>query len=220
MTAAPPPLTAHREDDLIEAIREADTAGVPVSLRRGDEASPAAGRVILDATRGITVNDDGCDPTGLVYCGAVTVTVAAGEPWDGVVARAVAEEWVGLEALSGLPGTVGEVVAANPQLFGQSPGDTVAAVHTWDRQQQARAYLAMVYCEFGPDGSKLSRDLLADGTPRFVPLKVSFLLKQGDLTTPIRDQKLAELLGVSEGARVPLRQVRERLLEQPASPTP
>ncbi|MGJ3509993.1 FAD-binding protein [Enemella sp. A6] len=201
------PLSIRSEDELIAAIREAD-----VRLRGWD--GPSSGRLIHDATTGITVNDDGCDPSGLVYCGAVTVTVASGEAWDELVALAVEQEWVGLEALSGLPGTVGEVVSANRHAYGQSPADTVSAIHTWDRKHHARKYLPMVDCEFGDDGSRLSRELLPDRTPRFIPLKVSFLLKQGDLTTPIRDQNLTSLLGVEYGARVALELVRERVLEQ------
>ena len=37
----------------------------------------------------------------------VLVTAAAGEPWDGFVARCVGERWQGIECLSGIPGTVG-----------------------------------------------------------------------------------------------------------------
>ena len=40
------------------------------------------------------------------------VEVAAGEPWDEVVARAIDEEWSGIEALSGIPGSSGRDPAA------------------------------------------------------------------------------------------------------------
>ena len=47
------------------------------------------------------------------------VTVAAGEVWDEVVARAVAEGWSGIEALSGIPGTVGATPIQNVGAYGQ-----------------------------------------------------------------------------------------------------
>lgn len=161
----------------------------------------------------ISVNDDGCDVTGLVYCGAVTATVAAAESWDGFVAHAVANEWVGGEALSGLAGTVGDVVVANRRAFGQSPSDTVESVQVWDDASQTQRYFAMSDCDFGEGESRFSREHLPNGRLRFRPLLVSFLFRQGDLTAPIRNSELAGLLDVAYGARVPITQVRTQLLE-------
>lgn len=160
----------------------------------------------------LSVNADGCDVDALVYCGAVTVTISADQDWDAFVAEAVAQEWVGVEALSGVSGDVGETVVANAAAFGQSVADTVASVKTWDQATDAQRTLAMADCEFTPNGSRLSRERLADGRPRFVPLTVDFLLKQGDLTVPIQDAGLAELLGVAPGERAPLAEVRNRIL--------
>ena len=39
-------------------------------------------------------------------CSGAVLTVAAGEPWDDLVAQSVEEGWVGFEALSGIPGSV------------------------------------------------------------------------------------------------------------------
>lgn len=209
------PVVARTDDELVEAIKQADAAGVPVRLVEAGAVPPPDfdGQVIQHATTGLMVNDDACDVDGLVYCGALTVTVAAGEVWDEFVAKAVAQEWVGVEALAGQPGTVGSAVAANVHAFGQSVADTVASIHTWDREAGARRYLAAVDCEFGPDGSRLSRHRLRDGSPRYVPLKVSFLMKQGERTAPIHHEDLAALLGVEPGTRAALAQVRDRVLE-------
>lgn len=163
----------------------------------------------------ISVNDDGCDSSGLVFCGAVTATVSADEPWDAFVAHAVAHEWVGVEAFSGISGTVGEVVAGNREAFGQRVSEAVESVRAWDAHEQARRYFPFGDCEFGPDGSRFTRQVLSDGTPRFIAVEVSFLLKQGDVTAPIRDETLAQALGIELRQRVSLMQVRDGLIGRP-----
>ena len=93
-------VVATTEAELVEAVRDADLAGEPVLLLAGgsnlvvaDEGF--AGTVVKVATHGVDVDQDDCS--------GATVTVAAGEGWDDLVARAVVEGWVGVEALSGIP---------------------------------------------------------------------------------------------------------------------
>lgn len=164
---------------------------------------------LLVGGRSIVVNDDGCAVDDLSFCGAVTVTVPADTPWDDLVATAVARDWVGLEALSGLPGTVGEVVAEAGSAYGQRVADTVASVRTWDREADQQRTFAAVDCGFRPEGSRFT------DTDRFELRDVSFLLRQGDLTAPVRDAALAGMLGIAPGERVPLAEVRTTLLGRP-----
>lgn len=77
-------------DELVEAVRAADDAGEPLLLVAGgsnllvsDDGFP--GTVVLVRSRGVEV-------LSADACGGVTLRVAAGEPWDAVVARAVAED--------------------------------------------------------------------------------------------------------------------------------
>ncbi|MCY7288048.1 MAG: FAD-binding protein, partial [Cryobacterium sp.] len=57
------------------------------------------GTVIRVLTRGVSVgSSSSSDPDRLV------LRVQAGEPWDELVAYAVAQGWSGIEALSGIPG--------------------------------------------------------------------------------------------------------------------
>lgn len=155
--------------------------------------------------RAVAVNADGCSVDDLSFCGAVTVTVPADVRWDDLVAAAVAQGWVGIEALSGLSGTVGEVVARSGAAYGQRVADVTASVRTWDRVEDRQCTFAFADCRFSSSGSRFT------GTDRYDLLDVSFLLRQGDLTPPIRDVQLAALLGIEPGERVPLTRVRADL---------
>src|SRR5262249_28343444 len=99
---------AETEQDIVDAVRTCDEAGEPLlALAGGSNVVVAdegfAGTVVHVATTGIVADHEGDDPT----CGGVVVTVAAGEPWEPFVAAAVERGWVGVEALSGIPGSVG-----------------------------------------------------------------------------------------------------------------
>lgn len=165
----------------------------------------------LLALPGVRVDDSACDVDGLSPCGGVTVTAPGDQAWDELVALAVASSWPGLEWLSGTRGDVAEVVRTNATAHGQSVGDVVASVRTWDRSTDAQRTLAWGDCRFGPGTSRL-QELLPDGQERYEILDVTLLFKQGDLTAPLQDEELAELLGVTVGERVRLGAVREALL--------
>ncbi len=167
--------------------------------------------VIQVPTTGLSVNLDGCSADDLSFCGGVQVTVAAGMPWDDFVAHAVEQGWVGVEALSGLPGTVGAVVRGNAAAYGRQVCDTVAAVRTWDPDDEAQHTYAMADCGFGPGRSRFG-STPGDGGAAPVLLDVSFLLRQGDVTPPLRDPALARLVGAALGERVSLAAVREAVL--------
>ena len=61
------------------------------------------------------------------------ITVAAGEPWDPLVAYAVSREWSGLEALSGIPGLVGATPIQNVGAYGAEVSELITTVRTSDR---------------------------------------------------------------------------------------
>lgn len=157
---------------------------------------------------GLRVDRRGCEVDDLVYCGAVQVRVAADLSWSDVVSRAVAEEWTGIEALAGVPGTVADVTRDNAGAHGQTVGGVVASVRTWDRLDDAQRTFAAADCGFDDGASRFS-ERLPDGSYRLEVLEVSLLLATGDLTSPIRDEGLAGLLEVEVGQRVALADVAE-----------
>jgi len=165
---------------------------------------------LLIPTLGVTVDRAGCDVDDLVFCGAVQVRVGAEEDWASLVDRAVDSGWAGVEALSAIDGRVGEVTRANAAAFGQAVSDTVVSVRSWDRRTDAQRTFPLVDCDFRPGGSRF-QEPLADGSPRYLILDVAFLFRQADLTAPVDDGDLADLLGVRTGQRVHLADVREAL---------
>jgi UDP-N-acetylmuramate dehydrogenase len=197
-------------DEVVASVREADRAGMPVLVLGGGSNVLVAdegfdGRVVHVASRGVRADAD--DPDDLACLGAVTVTVAAGEDWDGVVARAVRAGWVGVEALSGIPGSTGATPIQNVGAYGQEVAQTIASVRTWDRREDALRTFAAADCGFGYRTSRFKEE-----PGRYVVLEVSFLLRQGDLGAPVAYVELARALGLEVGARAPLADVRTEVL--------
>ena len=136
-------VTARTDDELVAAVRAADESGEPLLVLGGgsnlvvaDEGF--AGTVVRVATRGVSPDVEGEDA---VSCGGVLVTVAAGEGWDDLVARAVAPGWIGVEALAGIPGSVGATPIQNVGAYGQEVAQTIASVRVWDRTPARRPHV-------------------------------------------------------------------------------
>ncbi|MFC0628677.1 UDP-N-acetylmuramate dehydrogenase [Kribbella deserti] len=197
-------VTVETEAELIEAVRTADAAKEPVLLLSGgsnlvigDEGF--RGTVIRIATRGIREDADACS--------GATVAVAAGEDWDPFVRRAIAEGWVGLESMSGIPGLVGSTPIQNVGAYGHEVEKSIARVRVWDRVDNAVRTFAAADCGFAYRTSRFKTE-----PSRYVVLEVTFQLPLGDLSAPVEYAELARVLGVDTGARVPLQDVREAVL--------
>lgn len=203
---------AHSEAEFIDAIRTADAEGTPLLVIGGGSnllVSDAGfdGLVLRDARQDITVQDDG-------FCGGVSATATAGASWDALVERAVAEEWVGLEALSGIPGSVGAAPVQNIGAYGAELADTLATVRVWDREVNLVRTLMLIELGFGYRTSILKRSLASPygPTPRYVVLDVTVHTRWGSRSAPIRYQQLANELDVVVGETAPITEVREAVL--------
>jgi len=197
-------VVADDEAALVEAVREADASGTPAlvvaggsNLVVGDDGYP--GTVVVVRTRGIDVAPD--------TCGGAWVTVAAGEPWDALVARTVDEEWAGVEALSGIPGSVGATPVQNVGAYGQEVASTIARVRTLDRTTGQQRTFAASDCGFGYRTSRFKAE-----PGRWLVLEVSLQLRLSATSEPVRYAELARTLGVEVGERAPLRDVRDAVL--------
>ena len=199
---------ATTETELVEAVTAADEAGEPLLVLGGGSNLVVAdagfdGTVVEVATRGVTADHEGEDPT----CGGVLVTVAAGEDWDALVATAVERGWVGLEALSGIPGSVGATPVQNVGAYGQDVAQTIARVRVWDRRLRGVRTFAAADCGFGYRHSRFKAD-----PGRHVVLDVTFQLSVGALGAPVTYAELARTLGVEPGQRAPRADVRAAVL--------
>ena len=218
---------ADSDADLVAAVRAADAEGEPVLVLGGgsnlvvaDDGFP--GVVVQVATLGVTLAADG---------EAVLLTAAAGENWDDLVERAVGEELAGVECLSGIPGLTGATPIQNVGAYGQEVAHTVVAVRVYDRVLDAEVELPAAECGFGyrtsifkrhATGSRGTRLNAAAATGRHVVLGVTFRLtaaaapgsarSRPALSGPVRYAELAKLLGVTEGAQVPLADARAAVL--------
>lgn len=200
---------ATSEDELVAAVRAADGRSEPLLVLGGGSNLVVAdagfpGTVVEVATRGISADvDDSGDPS----CSGATVTVAAGEPWDDLVAHAVERGWSGIEALSGIPGSVGATPIQNVGAYGQEVADTIARVRVWDRVLGGVRSFAASECAFGYRTSRFKAD-----PGRHVVLDVTFQLRQASLAAPVAYADLARVLGVEVGQRAPLGDVRAAVL--------
>ena len=192
------------EDDLITAVRDADAAGEPVLLLSGGSNVVIGddgfrGTVIKIATRGIRVDAD--------MCSGAMVHIQAGEDWDAVVQRAIAEEWSGLESMSGIPGLTGSTPVQNVGAYGHEVAETIASVRVWDRVDNQVRTIFAADCGFSYRNSRFKAD-----PSRYVVLEVAFQLKLGDLSAPVGYAELARVLDVEPGSRAPMTDVREAVL--------
>jgi UDP-N-acetylmuramate dehydrogenase len=194
-------------DELVDAVREVDDADEPLLVLGGgsnlvvaDEGFP--GTVVRVETTGIQLESDD-------RCGGANVRVAAGEPWDDLVAHAVEQGWSGVEALSGIPGSTGATPIQNVGAYGQEVAETVAQVRVWDRRDGQVRTLFGSDCGFTYRDSRFKRD-----PARFVVLDVLFQLRIADLSEPVRYDDLARSLDVELGERVPLADARAAVLDQ------
>jgi UDP-N-acetylmuramate dehydrogenase len=197
-------IEATTESQLVDAVRIADEAGDPMLLVAGGSNLVVAdegfdGTVVRVLTRGIEVDADDCS-------GAM-VTIAAGEPWDDVVGRSISEGWIGIEALSGIPGSAGATPIQNVGAYGQEVSQTIASVRTYDRYDRVIRTIAAADCGFTYRSSRFKAE-----PQRYVVLSVTFQLKLGDLGAPIAYAELARALGVELGERAPTAGVREAVL--------
>lgn len=212
-------LEASSEAELIDAVRAADDAGEPLLVLGGgsnllvsDEGF--GGVVVRDVRSEIRIDAEDT-------CGGGSLTATAGQDWDQLVAQTVAQEWVGIEALSGIPGTVGAAPVQNIGAYGQEVAGVVASVRVWDREQSRIRTLPLVDLDFGYRTSLLKRTMHAspDGgdiwypSPRFVVLDVNLQMRLGTLSAPIGYPELARRLGVQVGERAPSAEVRAAVLE-------
>ena len=191
---------ARTEAELVDAVRSLDAAGTPVLVVGG-------GSNLVVADEGFPGSVVRVLTTGFDELAGGAVAVAAGEDWDSVVARLVAQDRVGVEALSGIPGATGATPVQNVGAYGQDLSQTCSGVRALDRTSGEVLELGAADCDFGYRHSRFKAE-----RDRWVVLSVHLSLASGPLSAPVRYAELAQALGVEVGERAPLAEVREAVL--------
>lgn len=195
-------IEAATDDQVIEAEVQADLAGDPVLVLGGGSNVVIAdagfeGTVIRILTRGVSTKR---------VAGRVRMTVAAGEPWDELVASVILDGLSGIECLAGIPGLAGATPIQNVGAYGQQVSEAIVSVSAYDRSKGQVIELRGSECGFAYRSSRFRR------SARFVVLAVTFELERSALGRPVRYPELASLLDVKVGVRLPLGEVGEAVL--------
>lgn len=104
------------------------------------------GLVIHMGIKGVSFND------GFVYAGA-------GVDWDDFVKTCVENNFCGLEALSGIPGTVGGAVVQNAGAYGSEVKDVAYKVEVYDTQKDEFYEVKADSCQFAYRSSVFKNSL-------------------------------------------------------------
>jgi UDP-N-acetylmuramate dehydrogenase len=165
-----------------------------------------SGIVLINKIPGLDINKQ----TG-------TVTAGAGTATDDIVEQTVAHNLVGMEALSGIPGTIGAAPVNNIGAFGQEIKDTLLKIRAYDIKTKNFVEIPKSECRFG------YRDSVFKSTEhgRYIITKVELRLKKFDDTyrTPAYPSLQAELTKLSQ-AKPTLQDVRQTILTLRASKLP
>ena len=152
----------------------------------------------------------------------ISLVAAAGEPWDDLVAYAVAEGLVGLECLSGIPGQVGATPIQNVGAYGREVGELITAVRVMERASLAISELSPQTCAFGYRTSAFKtteqdRWLVLDVTYRLQP-DASPVLRHGELTRALIEQGIERPTAAEARAAVLAVRGNKSMLEDPTDP--
>jgi UDP-N-acetylmuramate dehydrogenase len=171
---------AHSEEEIEELVSWAKLKNVPcMTIGHGsnivwrDEGYD--GLLIINKLKGRLVLDE--DAKG------VTIKVSAGETWDEVVAKAVENNWSGIEFLSLIPGTAGAAPVQNIGAYGVELSDTLLEVEVFDTESQEFGTIKKEDCGFAYRTS----DFKTNEKGRFVITSIVLRLNKSNPSPPFYD---------------------------------
>lgn len=202
---------ARTRDELTAVLREIWAAGDDwfvlgggSNLFVGDE--PFDGTVVRVLTQGIERLDGG-------HAGSVRLRVEAGHDWDALVAYTVENGLAGIEAMSGIPGTVGAAPVQNIGAYGQEIAQTLVEVELIDESTGEVSVVPAAELALGFRTSVLKHHYGSVPARRAVILSVTLALADvGSGEIPVRGEQLRQSLGLAPDASVSLAWVRDHVL--------
>ena len=207
-SAAPPASCVARrrtEDELLDAVRRADAAGTPL--------------LVLGGGSNLVVADDGFD--GTVVAGRDPRRHAStgddraagrghrrrrGEPGTPSSRARSSEGWVGVEALSGIPGSVGATPIQNVGAYGQEVAETIASVRVLGPRARRAAHLRRRRLRLRLPHQPLQGATRSATSSSTSPSSSGSATCRRRCATPSWPARSAS----SSGARAPMTDVRER----------
>lgn len=204
-------LDATTPSELIDALHEAWATGEDwfvlgggSNLFVGDE--PFEGTVVRILTTGI-------EELASPHEGRIRLRVQAGHSWDDVVAYAVERGYAGIEAMSGIPGTVGAAPVQNVGAYGQEIQETLVEVELIDEGADAPVVVPAAELGLGFRTSVLKHHYGSEQERRAVITSVTLdLAVTGPAGRIVRGEQLRRALGLEDFEPVPLERVRTRIL--------
>jgi UDP-N-acetylmuramate dehydrogenase len=160
----------------------------------------------------VRAENSGVSFTPLAGTNLTLVRAQAGENWDALVAQTIGRGLAGLEALSGIPGSVGAAPIQNIGAYGQEVSDCLQRLEFLDYETHEVSVLELAELGLGYRDSVFKRGRLG------VVTWVEFLLEDhGGLSKPIASTQLSAALDTPMDAQAPLDQIRKAVLELRAS---
>lgn len=198
-------------DELVHALRavwaEGDAwlvLGGGSNLFIGDE--PFDGTVVRVHTQGI-------ERMPSPRPGFTRLRAQAGHNWDALVAYAVGEGLAGIEALSGIPGTVGASPVQNIGAYGQEIVQTLVEVELIDESTGEVSVAPAGELGLGFRTSALKHHYGSVPARRAVILSVTLELEEvGHTERPIPGEQLRTALGLAPGDAVSVSWIRDHVL--------
>jgi len=166
----------------------------------------------------IRVLTEGIDELPSPHEGRIRLRVQAGHNWDALVAYTVEHGYAGIEAMSGIPGTVGAAPVQNVGAYGQEIQETLVEVELIDEYDDAPVVVPAAELGLGFSTSVLKHHYGEAQGRRAVILSVTLdLAVTGGAGRVVRGEQLRRALGLDGYEAVPLAWVRSRILETRAA---
>lgn len=204
-------IDAHTEDELIAVLRDVWATGDDWFVLGGG-SNLFAGDEAFDGTV-IRIRTSGIEELESPYPGRIRLRAQAGHDWDALVAHAVERGYAGIEAMSGIPGTVGAAPVQNVGAYGQEIQETLVEVELLDEHTGEVVTTPAVELGLGFRTSVLKHHYGSVAERRAVILSVTLdLAVTGDAGRVVRGEQLRRALQLTGDDPVPLGWVRERIL--------
>jgi len=202
-------IEAATAEELVSALRDVWATGEPW-LVLGSGSNLFVGDGPFDGTI-VRVRTEGIERMPASRPGFARLRVQAGHDWDALVAYAVSEGLAGIEAMSGIPGTVGAAPIQNIGAYGQDVSETLVEVELIDEGADHVAIVPREELGLGFRTSRLKHHYESVAERRAVILSVTFeLVEAGHGEHELMSAQLRTAVGTPRAT--PAR-VRDRVLE-------